>query len=94
MKQLMKGYVYYVEYPGICDPLLTWSQSATMGQGDPDWTLVGPHNFEVECPDDFDPRPHQIAALREKERQVRADFAKSITDIQAQIQSLLALEMA
>jgi hypothetical protein len=50
------------------------------------------HSFEVELPDDFDPRPQQIAMLDEEIRQTRAEFARRINDLQEQKSRLLAIE--
>lgn len=56
---------------------------------------VGPVAVTAEVPDSFlDMREHQIKELREQEENVRAEFTKTLTEIQARIQSLLALEMA
>jgi hypothetical protein len=94
MKKLMKGYVYRIQYEHNDAPHLSWSQSSTMGEADPDWVLVGPHDFVIECPDDFDPRPHQLAAIDAKERAMRAAFTARITELQEQRNKLLALEMS
>lgn len=94
MKQTIKGFVYYVKYDFSDTPFLRWSEDATMGQASPAWVLVGPHDFEIECPDDFDPVPKQVAALTAKKAEVRAELTKQITDLDAQINKLLCLEMA
>jgi hypothetical protein len=94
MKQLMKGYVYYIKYDFAPEPKLQWSASATMGKADPDWVLVGQHDFEVECPDDFDPRPLQVAAIDDKLADLRAEFGKRVAELQEQKNRLLCLEMA
>ena len=52
---------------------------------------VRPHSFEVEIPDNFDPRPEQVAALEAQKKKVRAEFAKKITDLEMQISKLLAI---
>ena len=54
---------------------------------------VGPVTVEVEVPDNFDPRAAQVKALQEEERKVRAAFAAKITEIQARINELQAIEM-
>lgn len=60
---------------------------------DTDWMYIGPREVEVEVPDEFlDMRGYQVEQLRKKEQDVRAEFSKRITEIQAQIQSLLAIE--
>lgn len=56
--------------------------------------LVREHSIEVEVPDDFDPRPQQIQALEKKRDAVRAEMSARITEINNQIQSLLAIESA
>jgi hypothetical protein len=94
MKQTIKGFVYYIKYDFAEKPSLAWSSTATMGEADPDWTLVGPHDFVIECPDDFDPRPAQLKAIDAKERSIRAEFTALITELQNRKNKLLALEMA
>jgi 2',3'-cyclic-nucleotide 2'-phosphodiesterase (5'-nucleotidase family) len=61
---------------------------------DPDRVVVFEHAIEVEVPDNFDPRPAMVANLEEKKRQVRAEFAKKVKELDEQIQSLLAIENA
>lgn len=56
---------------------------------DLDSVAVRAHSFEVEVPDDFDPRPAQIAALREK---AAATFSAYVAEIDASISKLLAIE--
>ena len=94
MKQLIKGFIYYVKYDFSEKPVLKWSDSTTMGRADPDWVMVGPHDFTIECPDDFDPRPQQVAAIDEKLQQIRAEFTARIAELQEQRNRLLCLEMA
>jgi hypothetical protein len=53
---------------------------------------VSEHTLICEIPDDFDPRAMQIAALEKAREQVRAEFARRITEIEAQINNLLAIE--
>lgn len=56
------------------------------------YALVGPTEVTFEVPDDFDPRPQQIAALQAKQRQAAADFETLCTDIKRQISELSAIE--
>jgi hypothetical protein len=53
---------------------------------------VFPHSFEVDVPDNFDPRPQQLAALDEKIASVRAEFTARITELQEQKARLLCIE--
>lgn len=57
-----------------------------------EYVVVKEHSFEVEVPDDFDPRPEMIKALQAKQQKARADFEKLCTDIQRQISEWQALE--
>lgn len=56
------------------------------------FVTVREHSFMVEVPDDFDPRPQMVEKLREEKRKVEAEFHARVTQINAQIQSLLAIE--
>jgi hypothetical protein len=93
MKRTIEGFVYYIKYDFCDTPHLAWNASPDMGKHDPDWVLVGPHSFEVECPDDFDPRPQQVAALDKEIEKTRAKMHARITELQEQKNRLLALEM-
>jgi hypothetical protein len=94
VKQTMTGFVYRVQYYSDAKPTLCWHSHDKMGERDPHWVLVGPHDFEVECPDDFDPRPQQIAAIDGAITQARAEFTKRLNELQEQKNKLLCLEMA
>jgi hypothetical protein len=59
---------------------------------DKDIVFVGTTDVTFEVPDDFDPRPAQVKALQEKERELRAQFAAAVTEIQRQISQLQAIE--
>ena len=56
------------------------------------YVTVMPHEIVVEVPDDFDPRPKQVAALIAEKQKARAEFLARVTEIDRQIQSLLAIE--
>lgn len=56
--------------------------------------VVKRHSIEFEVPDDFDPRPQQVKALEKERDKVRAEMSARITEINSQIQSLLAIESA
>ena len=55
-------------------------------------TYVGEQEVEVEVPDNYDPRPGQIAALEKQRTKVMADYQKMVTEINDRISKLLALE--
>lgn len=57
-----------------------------------DRVYIGAQQVEVEVPDDFDPRAQQVAALERKKQEAMADFQNTITEINARISKLQALE--
>jgi hypothetical protein len=63
------------------------------GEGEDDeWALVNEVDIQVVISDSFDPRPVQIAGLREALTTVRADAEKKCTEIKEKINKLLAIE--
>ena len=89
MKVTIEGFIHYRKQ--------AWMDSGSYSFMPCDMTECGyvnvmPHEIEVEVPDDFDPRPHQVAALIAEKQKARADFLKRVTEIDRQIQSLLAIE--
>jgi hypothetical protein len=54
--------------------------------------LVGERVIEVEVPDDFDPKPGLVKAMRKKQSDLRAESEFKIKQIEEHIQSLLAIE--
>lgn len=67
----------------------TWDAVSVDGR-----VFVTEHTTTVEVPDDFDPRPLQVQALEAAKQKARAEFQERITEIDRQIQSLLAIEGA
>lgn len=59
---------------------------------DVNYSYVGAQEIEVDVPENFDPRPAQIAVLEAQKQKVMADFQKSVTDINRRISELNALE--
>ncbi len=89
MKTTITGAIYanqYYQGDDISYTFFDFTPSEVSG-----WIRVVDHAIEVEIPGSFDIRAGQIEALRAKESQVRADFAKTITDIQRQISELQAI---
>lgn len=86
------------------DGFITWRHAAWMDhpevgfltydpeEFDLDSVAIRAHSIEVEVPDDFDPRPAQVAALREKREKAAATFSAYVAEIDASISKLLAIE--
>ena len=54
--------------------------------------LTIPSAITFEMPDDFDPRPAQVAALQAKQKEAAAAFAALTVEINRQINELQAIE--
>ena len=55
-------------------------------------TFVCEQEIEIEVPDDYDPRAQKIAALEQHKQKVMADYQKTVTEINARISKLQAIE--
>jgi hypothetical protein len=55
-------------------------------------TYVGAQEIEIDVPDDYDPRAQKIAALEAHKLKVMADYQKTVTEINARISKLQAIE--
>jgi hypothetical protein len=94
-KHTINGFVTWQKYE--------WEDKPTIGFYDFDpgpptdphsRVVVCAHSFEVGVPDNFDPREKQVAGLVAEKQKARAEFAARITELDAQINKLLCLEMA
>ena len=91
-KHTLKGFLYHSQYSWQSDDEaeIRWHTSEKLG--DEHYTLIGPHNFEVNIPSDFDVRSAKVANLRELKQSVQAEFAARVTEIDRKINELLAIE--
>jgi hypothetical protein len=65
----------------------------SMRMDDDDYRVyVCSQEIEIEVPDNYDPRAPQIAALEKKKQKVMAEYQKTVTEINDQINKLQALE--
>lgn len=74
------------------DARISFSPYKPSEEYSPNTVVVREHEFEVEVPDDFDPRAGLVANLEEQKKRVQAEFARAVRDIDQRIQSLLAIE--
>lgn len=58
----------------------------------PEEVVVCEHAFEIDVPNSFDPREGLVANLEREKTKVTAEYQKRVTEINGQIQSLMALE--
>lgn len=54
--------------------------------------VVGPCSISVDVPENFDPTPAKIAILRRAKAKISAELTMKCTQLDAQINELLALE--
>ena len=90
MKVTIKGFVTCTQYAWDDKPTFSFYTFDPTGY-DSSCVKVMEHQFEVEVPDNFDPRPGQVAALEAKKKQIEAEFAAKVKQINDQINSLLAI---
>jgi hypothetical protein len=57
-------------------------------------TYIGSQEIEINVPDSYDPRAKQIAALQAQKLKIMADYQKTVTEINARISELQAIECA
>ena len=92
MKKTLKGFLHFSTDPWNYGELAFYccdmSKSGNMG-----CLLIKPMEIEVDIPDDFDPKPAQIAALKAKQTKAAADFHAMNVEFMRQINELQALEM-
>ena len=94
MKVTVKGFVFWkkgYQEEGVFE-LLPWDCREWDERDRDGRVFVTEHTTEIEVPDDFDPRPQQVAALIAEKQKARAEFLARVTEIDRQIQSLLAIE--
>jgi hypothetical protein len=56
------------------------------------YALIDTRDVELEVPDDFDIRPSLVATLEREKKELMAKFQARVTEIDGEIQSLLAIE--
>ena len=56
------------------------------------FVVVREETLSFDVPDKFDPRPKMVERLEAEKKRIEAEFQARVTQINAQIQSLLAIE--
>lgn len=92
MKVTIKGFLCYSKWAWNDVPTYElWPFDASK-TGDGHRALIREQYFEVDIPDDFDPRPQQIAVLKAKKQEILAEAHVKATNIDEQISRLLCIE--
>lgn len=53
---------------------------------------IGEQTITIDIPDDFDPVPGQVAALRQKQAEALEKYQRTVAEINERLQKLLAIE--
>jgi hypothetical protein len=94
-KHTINGHIYWQMNKYLEAPRITFSEydKRQWEEDSRDGCVhIKEHSFEVEVPDDFDPRPQQVAALDAEIKKTRAEMHRRINDLQEQKARLLAIE--
>lgn len=92
MQYTIKGYITSTQYSPNGEKTIDFRTYRPTAEYSPNTVVVREHSFEVDIPDDFDPRPAMIASLEEQKQIARKKFAEEMRTIEHRIQSLLAIE--
>jgi hypothetical protein len=66
--------------------------SCDVSSSNPKYALACRTNVEVDIPDDFDPVPGRVKAMRDKKQEILATAQMQANNIEEQIQKLLCIE--
>lgn len=91
MKVTIEAFVTYEKWTWEDKPQYNL-YACDMSTCGPSYVTIRKQAFEVEIPDDFDPRPFQLQALREQQKSILAEAQAKVTNIDEQIQQLLCLD--
>jgi len=69
-----------------------WDLRRSKWKLDGEMIFVGKAEVTFEVPDNFDPRPQQVKALEAKKRELQAQFAADVVEIESHICQLQAIE--
>ena len=90
MKVTIKGIIHYRKRP-LDEPKYVFYE-CNMSDCGPHYVPMFEHQFDVEIPDNFDPTPKMIAALKAAKQKILADANVKANNIDEQIQKLLCIE--
>jgi hypothetical protein len=92
MKMKINAFLHYhkSDWSNVATYRLHWSD--VTGVLGPEYVMIREQEFEVEIPDDFDPRPIQIATLRAEREKIVAECEAKKQNLDEQIMRLLAIE--
>ena len=95
-KLTLNGWIVFEQWRWDKEPSFTWYGFRPDDEVKENFkrAVVCEQAIEIEVPDSFDPRPSFIQGLEEQKKKLQADFTARITEINAQIQQLQAIELS
>lgn len=91
MKVTIKAFIHHRQYSWSKDVNYT-IDVCDMSKVDPAYAVIRQQEFVVDIPDNFDPTPAHIAALKAKKQEILANAHVQAENIEEQIQALLCIE--
>ena len=91
MIKTVKAFVVAEQEPWDKEPRFTPLGFDPREHGMDNYVVVAQTTFDIHVPDDFDIRPHQVAALEKKKQELREKFAMAVKELDDRINSLLAI---
>lgn len=89
-KAIIEGFLFlYTPQSTKAKPVYTFHESDISGDS---FIKVRELTLEAEIPDDFDPRPIQIEALKAKKTEMEGKFYAATSEIDRRISQLQAIE--
>ena len=93
MKHTITGWITSTQFSMDGKPTIDFSTYKPGGKYGSEYTVaVKEFSFDVEVPDDFDPRQAMVEILKEKRTAILAEAQMEIKKLDDKIQDILALE--
>ena len=94
-KHTLHGFITHTMYPWQGDgakPIIGFSVAKEAADVTTDYTVpVASHSIEVTVPDNFNPNPLKVAAMRAKIDKIKIAAYEEVTNLQQEIEKLLCL---
>ena len=93
-QKTIQGFIVHETWAGHTEGEFKFSSNEPISTEHCTRINVCPHELTFDVPDDFDPRPVQLEALRKKKREAAAAYHAMVKELDERINSLLAIEMS
>ena len=88
----IKGFITHTTYPWNDKPTVGFQASSEETFAADEYTVaVRPHSFAIDVPDKFDPNPLKVEFMRKKIEKIKVAAFDEITNLQQEIEKLLAI---